>query len=978
MKKEHGGTDYREAYPAELESAEEKLLKVSRSARSKAGDFKIRDCTGVGLSGGGIRSATFCLGLFQGLAGRKLLGNIDIISTVSGGGYFGSFYTRFFMRKEVPDFQYMQQTLAPATADSGEKDPYQRSILTWLRENGRYLSPKGSGDLLAAGTVLLRNWAVVQIVLAVFFLMLFLSAQLLRIQLDQWFYELGVIKPEQSEMVLTLLGSIQLWISPFLAFPLLLLLFGAVPLGWAYWMVGRQPPGTKLLERPSSGLIFIVVAACAALLLLPQETFYAPYRAASRVVLALSVLTALWAWGSDAYSRHSAKVDDPATGAKYRESFKDNLSRHLVSVQLKAVLVAAGAALALVAIDSLGQTIYLIILTPGATLGSWGGGLLGLLFALVPFATRIMISLRGTNSGKRPRALTQFAAAAAAAVVITTMLCAFNVAANAIAWGGKRPLHAPGEIGEPPAAKLVDARVVPDPGQPNNWSMRSDDRPPMPEMAQGREMTLLWSAWGVSILLSFLFGQAWPFLNRSTQLPLYSARLTRAYLGASNPRRFGEESWGHSGGAVTRVIPGDDIDIDYYYPWPAPHDENCEELNRAKRDIYKRGTPLHLVNVTINETLDSKSQVQQQDRKGIGMALGPAAISAGVHHHVVFDQECEEIETFPREGFRMFNYGKEGGGRLFTGERLPLGQWLAISGAAFSTGLGARTSLALSLLTGVANIRLGYWWDSGIAPRERLHRQKRLFSQWLGAKFTFLFPVQSYLLDEYTARYHGTARRYWNLSDGGHFENMGGYELIRRRLRTIVIVDAEADPDYTFGGLAELIRKARIDFGATIKFLEQPEIDRIMPRGYDHCFGALENLRRGKWVEENLPQLIKQGKRQTIDPVDYQRHSLAHAALARVTYGCDAKAQCCLIYIKPTIIGDEPLDVLQYHVENPTFPQQTTADQFFDEAQWESYRALGEHIANHMFAPPAGRDVAGWWEELAEKVLEGEIAERAN
>lgn len=970
MKIEHGGTEYREAYPTELATAEEKLLKVSRSARNKAGDFSIRDCTGVGLSGGGIRSATFCLGLFQGLAGRKLLGNIDIISTVSGGGYFGSFYTRFFMRKEVPDFHYVQQTLAPCSpADSGEKDPYQRSILTWLRENGRYLSPKGSGDLLAAGTVLLRNWAVVQLVLAVFFLMLFLSAQLLRLPLDPWFFDIGVFKPKQSEMVLTLLGSMKLWISPFIAFPLLLLLFVAVPLAWAYWMVGRQPPMRHLLERPSTGLFCIMAVALAAFFLLPPDPFYLPYRAASLVVLVLSVLTALCAYFSEAYSRHLAKGEDTATEAKYRESFKDNLSRHTVSVQLKAVLVAAAAALALVAIDSLGQTIYLIILTPGATLGSWGGGLLGLLFALVPFATRIMISLRGSNSGKRPRALAQFAAAAAAAVVITTVLCAFNVAANAIAWGGKRPLHAPEEIGEPPAAKLVDARVVPDAGQPNNWSMRRDDPPVLPEMAQRREMTLLWTSWGVSLLLSFLFGQGWAFLNRSTQLPLYSARLTRAYLGASNPRRFDEESWGQTGGAVTRVIPGDDIDIDYYYPWPAPQDENCEELNHAKREIYRKGAPLHLVNVTINETLDSKSQVQQQDRKGIGMALGPAAVSAGVHHHVVFDQECEEIRTFPRTGFRMFNYGEEGG--VFSGERLPLGQWLAISGAAFSTGLGARTNLALSLLTGVANIRLGYWWDSGIAPRERRHRQKRLFSQWLGSIFTDLFPVQSYLLDEYTARYHGTARRYWNLSDGGHFENMGGYELIRRRLRIIVIIDAEADPDYTFGGLAELIRKARIDFGATIRFLEQPEIDRIMPDGYDHCFGALENLRRGKWVEENLPMLIKQGKRQTIDPVDYQRHSLAHAALARVTYGCDDKAQSCLIYIKPTVIGDEPLDVLQYHVENPTFPQQTTVDQFFDEAQWESYRALGEHIANHMFAPPAGRDAAGWWEEIAGKVLGG-------
>ena len=494
MKIEHEGIEYREAYPEELEYAEEKLLKVSRRARNKNSEFDIRDCTGVGLSGGGIRSATFCLGIFQGLAGRKLLENIDIISTVSGGGYFGSFYTRFFMRKEVPNFQYVQQTLAPCSAGTPEKDSYQRSILTWLRENGRYLSPTGSGDLLAAATVLLRNWAVVQIVLAIFFLMLFLGAQLLRIPLDRWwFHDVGVIKPLQSEMVLTLLGSIKLWVSPYLAFPLLLLLFGGIPLGWAYWMVGRQPPKTQLLKRPVTGLLFIAALAFVGYFLLPAE----PYSTAALVVLVLAILTGLFAFFSNEYSRHSAEAEDPGTGPKYRESYKDNLSRHMVSIQLKGVLVAVVTALALVAIDSLGQTIYLIILTPGATLGSWAGGFLGLLFALVPFATRIMISLRGTNSGKRPKSLAQAAAAVTAVVVITTVLTAFNVAANAIAWGGKRPMHAPVEIGKPPAAKLVDARVVPDPGQPNKWSMRSEEPQIMPAMAEnGREMMLLWAVWG--------------------------------------------------------------------------------------------------------------------------------------------------------------------------------------------------------------------------------------------------------------------------------------------------------------------------------------------------------------------------------------------------------------------------------------------------------------------------------------------------
>jgi len=970
MNNEHEPS-YREGYPEELAEAEEHLLKMSREGRNKPQSFSIRDCTGVGLSGGGIRSATFCLGVFQGLANLKLLSNIDLISSVSGGGYFGSFYTRFFLRKEVPDFSYVEQTLAPCTPpEKAGKDHYQRNIFTWLRENGRYLSPQGSGDLLLAGAVLLRNWIVVQVVLATFFLLLFLTAQLLRIPTDPWFQGLGFIKEQGAELVLTLPGNLQLWVSPFLTIPVLLLIFWAVPLGWAYWMVGRQPPETQVWKRPVTGLVFVALVAFIILVTLPVGPSSGTYRALAFGVLILSALTAFWACFVEAYTRHSAYAEDPATGSKYREAFKDNQSRHLMSAHLKGALVSALAALAFVALDSLGQTVYLVLITPGATLLTWAGGFLGALMALVPFATKIMISLHGANGGKRPKTFTKIVAAVAAFVIIVAALTTVSVCANAIAWTARRPAHAPADIGKAPLPKLSETAIVPDQDQPNHWRIKTEEPQPDREISATRNYAVLWSAWGISLVLSLLLGQTWPFLNRSTQLPLYSARLTRAYLGASNPRRFEENYAGQTGGAVTRVIPGDDIDLDYYWPWPAANEENCAELGKAKGEIYKKGTPLHLVNVTVNETLDSKSQVQQQDRKGVGMALGPAGISAGIRHHVVFDRSCEKVETFPREGFRMFDYGDKEGVREFTGERLPLGQWLSISGAAFSTGLGARTNLALSLLTGVSNIRLGYWWDSGIQPKERPHRQRRLFSQWLGACFTRIFPVQSYLLDEYTARYHGPARRYWNLSDGGHFENMGGYELIRRRLRLIVIVDAEADPDYNFGGLAELIRKARIDFGAHIKFLDESEISDLMPEGHKHCFSALENLRRGKWVEEKLPLLKQEGKRQTIDPVDYQRHSLAHAAIARVTYDCKEKAESCLIYLKPTIIGDEPLDVLQYHVENPTFPQQTTVDQFFDEAQWESYRALGEHIANHAFKAPKGENETVWWESLIDKVLQ--------
>lgn len=966
-------TDYRAAYPEEFAAAEEKLLRCSRKGRSKSEQFAIRDCTGVGLSGGGIRSATFALGVFQGLASRRLLGNIDIVSTVSGGGYFGSFYTRFFMRKEVADFDYVQETLSPcAPPGKSGKDGYQRSVLTWLRENGRYLSPRGSGDLLLAGTVLLRNWLVVQLVLALFFLLIFLTAQLLRIPIDPCFRGLGMVKEPGTEMALTLFGILRLWVSPFFALPLILFLFGAVPLGWAYWMVGWQPPGGQFLKSPITGLAAFALAALALFAFLPATAPSAPYRTAAGAAVAVSALTAFWACFSEAYSRRSAEAEDPDTAAKYREAFKDNMSRHLVSAQLKGVLVVVLVLALFALVDSLGQTAYLVLLTPAATLKGWMGGVLGALAALVPFATKIMILLRGADGGKRPGAVTSIAAAVAALLVAGTLLTTYCVAANAVAWTGKRPAEAPADIGTPPLPKLSETGIVTDSGQPNNWSVPPAKPLPELEAAEKRNAAALWGAWSAALLFSLLFGQCWSFLNRSTQLPLYSARLTRAYLGASNPRRFGEDASGQAAGAVTRVIHGDDIDIEHYWPWPEPGDEKRRQQERPAAEFYRKGTPLHLVNVTINETLDSKSQVQQQDRKGVGMALGPAGISAGVHHHVVFDTDPGgRVRTFPREGFRMFDY-EEGGAREFAGERLPLGQWLAISGAAFSTGLGARTSLALSLLAGLANIRLGYWWNSGIVPRQRRHRQKRLLSQRLGAFFTWLFPVQSYLLDEYTARYHGPARKYWNLSDGGHFENMGGYELIRRRLRLVVIVDAEADPEYNFGGLADLIRKARIDFGADVRFLDQRELDAIVPPGYAHRFGALESLRRGRWVEESLPAAgQKTCKRQSIDPVDHLRFSLAHAALARVYYDCREEPESCLVYLKPTLMGDEPLDVLQYHVEHPAFPQQTTADQFFDESQWESYRALGEHVAREVFQAPPGEDQEAWWDKLVQLVLTG-------
>jgi hypothetical protein len=952
-------SEYRAAYPDKLLEAEQKLLKISREARGKD-ETEVKNCTGVALSGGGIRSATFCLGVFQGLASLKMLRSIDFISSVSGGGYFGSFYTRFFLRDEAADIGFVEETLSTSRLgskadDKSLKTPYQRDVLRWLRENGRYLSPRGSGDLLVFGAVMLRNWLVVQVVLVTFFLLLFLSAQLVRIPVDSW---------TQHWVLPSALPGLKLWHSPLIALPIIIFLLWAVPTGWAYWLVGREASGTRWYMDPWTGLVIALLAAVE--LSVPSLLLGLPDKGTATLfgaVALITLLTAGWALWANARAARRMPKD-----SKTARTFQDESARHWVSTQLKGALVATLATYVLAVFDTLGQTLYAVLETGGLT--AWSAGLLGAVVAVVPFADRIMILLRGRNGKGRPKGVLSIGAAVAAAVVIAVALTAISVGANVIAWGGRLPQPAQAALGSLTVSKkLSDLKVVCDGSELSRWRMECNRAQQEKQVANRRNVGALWVTWSATLLFSLLFGQCWPFINRSTQQPLYSARLTRAYLGATNPRRFREESSdGQEGGAVTKVIPGDDVTPEEYWPWPLVEAEKGAGPDQRPQRIYGKGTPLHLVNVTINETVDGRSQIQQQDRKGTGMAFGPAGISSGIRHHAVFDRDNGVVESFPDEGFRVFNLPEEVKAREdFPGEKLPLGQLVGISGAAFSTGIGAGTNLAFSLLAGVANVRLGYWWDSGIKPADRSKREKPQRGQWFGEKFTALFPVQSYLLDELTARFHGTARQHWYLSDGGHFENMGGYELIRRRLRLIIIVDAEADPDYTFGGLGNLVRKARIDFGAEIEFLDDDQLDKL-PDSHRLRFRSPESLRRGKWVEEHLPSAeMKPQLRQLIDPVDHLRHSLAHASLATVRYDGNPVPESCLLYLKPTIVGNEPRDVLQYHVEHPTFPQETTMDQFFDEAQWESYRTLGEHIAGEVFKPPPGPDGEplgpGQWED---------------
>lgn len=842
------------AYPASLARTERDLL--ARTAR-----------VGLGISGGGIRSATFALGVAQGVARAKLLRTVDIMSTVSGGGYFGSFYGHLLQRSRRPSDPVRREL-----ADEVLADPNAPAI-NFVRANGRYLAPSGTGDLFTAAASVLRNWASALVVVGCVVLLAFSLLALLR------YTGMAYLQP-----FVTAIDALPRWLSPWVLVMIGVTLAASIPLAWTFWLIRDGSPGDSASKDLARWLGLVAAALVAAAIsfwapMMPSRwsVFDGLVRVVAQATLLICLATIFW---NLVISRGDGS---PHVARRHRSAA---LARSLV------VLVA----LAVIALlDSVG----LFVVSSLGSAQTLGAGIAVLLAAVLrsPLVT-LAGKLKDRSLGPLPAGI------------------AFLVAA-AIVLGYFGGIAALPHLVFDAYADATGTRGV---------------------------MALTVLALVVGIVV-FATAHLWYFLNRSSMHALYEARLRRAYLGASNPERTGE-------GTVRLPITE-----------PQTHDG----LPRHEYDPSTAGGPIHLINVCVNETVDGQSQLQQRDRKGMGMAIGPAGVSVGVRHHALWTPDTDDTldavtitreirsdlvqgvfgsqeaaKTKAAERFRVFPEG------VFKPEDLEIGSWVAISGGAVSTGLGSRTNPALSLLLGLFNVRLGYWWNSGVNITRRVGSTTRTRTQQAMSFIRSFLPMQSALIDEWFARFPGTARPDWYLTDGGHFENLGGYELIRRSLPMIVLVDAEADAGHSFAGLANLVRKARTDFGAEIDFLEEPGIEALRTQvvNLPQCVGSLEALRRGRRETDGTREPGTERERVVVVPSD-SALSLAHAALARVTYA--DRSTGWLLYLKPTLDGDEPTDVLEYHAAHPGFPHESTGDQFFDEAQWESYRRLGEHVATRVF-----------------------------
>lgn len=369
--------------------------------------------------------------------------------------------------------------------------------------------------------------------------------------------------------------------------------------------------------------------------------------------------------------------------------------------------------------------------------------------------------------------------------------------------------------------------------------------------------------------IALLFG--WRIdINEFSLHAFYRDRLARCYAGASDPDRRANPFTGFAS-SDKRLRLADLLPVHFSDPsqqklWvPA-----CD--GTPQKPTYEGPFPIFCsaLNLSFGEDL------AYQERKAGAFAFTPL--------YCGYDVGWTEADT-PRIQFngytatRDFAF-KDGGPHMATA--------VAASGAAISPNWGYHSSPTMAFLLTIFNVRLGLWIRNPRHKYFRLRSRGIASSPWFG-----LF----YLLAELFGMVNDAAAFVY-LTDGGHFENMGLYELVRRHCSTIVVCDAEQDGDLSFQGLGMAIRKCRIDFGA--------EIDL------------------------DISKLELKGK----PPVSPQ-----HFVEGTIRYPNGATGS--ILYIKSTFTSGLPADLINYHKEHPAFPNDTTLDQWFTESQFESYRRLG-------------------------------------
>jgi Patatin-like phospholipase len=357
------------------------------------------------------------------------------------------------------------------------------------------------------------------------------------------------------------------------------------------------------------------------------------------------------------------------------------------------------------------------------------------------------------------------------------------------------------------------------------------------------------------------FASKYVNINRFSLHALYRNRIVRAFLGGSNPERNKTRN------PFTDFDEKDNLAMSKLWVSPRPDGDGWR--------------PFHVVNMALN--IVSSQKLAWQERKAEPFTVSPLHSGSA----------CKKYR-------RTGEYGHRERG-------ISLGTAVAISGAAASPNMGYHSSPAITLLLALLNVRLGWWLGNPGEEGEKTYRHE-------GPRMA-IRPLLSEMFGLTT-----DDNKYIYLSDGGHFENLGIYEMVRRRCRLIVVSDAGWDPKFKFEDLGNAVRKISLDLGVRIDF-----------RGVE----ALTSL---------IPENDQPGSR---TPLNAPYHAIATIHYPDAAGGGE---KGLILYIKPAYHGGENIGIQSYAMANPGFPHQGTGDQFFSESQFESYRALGFEIADNLLS----------------------------
>jgi hypothetical protein len=860
------------------------------------------------LSGGGIRSAAFALGVLQALSRKRLLTDFHFLSTVSGGGYIGSFIQRWI--NDAPG----GATDVMNALEHAEEKPQ----ITRLRQNSNFITPRiglASNDTWTAVAMSLRNIVVNWFLFLPMLLLVALLPNLFLSSVDsvpnavehfRWFDEVliavaGIAIAVSVANTVPLLASYRrgnyddlggkigksdVWLFVRVVLPILVwavsgtlalaadlletlvadsaaahkatdgarlaaVTLGAMLAGFAV-AAGRVSARKLRIETLRKDLVVwpLSFIAAAAWVYFGAWLFnlLAPVKADPGWAAALlTTLGPLWLMSATLVGAIVFAAFRLAEGEGIKPDSDRELIARISAIKFKPMLAWALAGFSALLLSSILRDAtgqQDLTISSLVALVAGGGAVAG---------------GRSENSGSMVKGagskLLRFLPLSAM-VAIATLL--FIVALLALLGGLEDRLAA--LIERPIGGWLLPHR---------EWLGWIDPMVAAHLTLAAVLVYLLWHAGGIIPV------------NRFSLNGFYRNRLARAFLGAAREQR--------DPNPFTGFDSGDNIRMHRLRPADEPHPQK-------PRKLYP------VVNCALNVT--ATDNLAWQERKAEPFIFTPLFSGSGMLNGA---EGAYVSSTIYGGSERDLALGGETKG-------VSVATAISISGAAASPNMGYHSSPATAFLMTLFNVRLGAWLPNPARSEP-------------GDDPSRSGPTNSAmaLLRELSGSTNDTGPDVY-LSDGGHFENLGVYEMLRRRCRYIMVTDAGADPTCGFSDLGGLVRKAKIDFDCRIDF------------------GRMCISERGKDIESQLAW-----------------------AIGNVVYQ-DGTAGT-ILYVKPSYFGQAlPVDVVAYAKASETFPHETTADQFFSESQFESYRRLGHYLSGSIgpdSALPGDRkvtDVASFFE----------------